>query len=684
MALSPILGAFTWGEGGSKLTPEEIAVQRALFAKKRLQGVDTSPVASPWQGAARLADAFGDVMQENRLGQAAAENAAYNQSQAAPIMEALYGGITGTSSPVAAALTAVPGAAQEMAATSPSPVVADGEVADYIRQSASARGIDPDIALRVAMSEGGVKDPIRQSGIVKNGVREPSYGPFQLYMGGGLGNKALEAGIDPRDPNQWRQGVDFALDQAAKGGWSPWYGAAKAGVGNRAGLDGARPIGFNPQAKPSAAAAAIEQQAPSTYVDPTISAPNYVPPVASSTATTPDPGFDSSRFGNAPISPAAPQIYSAQSDFAPPLPEPRSVSAPPQVASVQPAQVAQNMPQVPRALIAQSLAVMQDPRATPQTKSVAQALLERQQSYNEAAQKQALAEQQRQQVIARRQVVAQQTGINPAYAQDEDIWKAAAGNVFAAPSTSTVGANVIDNRTGKPIYQGTPEAPVSVQEFEYGTKNPAYFDNQERLKKAGSQSITIGGGDNKQVFDAVAESATTARSAATGLNAIREARNAVDEGIISGAGANARLGLQKVGALLGVSDPQVIQNTETFRSAIAPQVSAMMKATVGSTQISNSDRDFAEKAAGGSIELDSGSIKRLLNIMEKAGQAAVKGHMERLDKVYPADKGFDRERALFGVQAPETSNATAKDGVPQGVDAELWKYMTPEEKRLFQ
>jgi len=118
-------------------------------------------------------------------------------------------------------------------------------IEDYIRQAARARGIDPDIAVRVARAEGGLKDPTRQSLVMKGGVQEPSYGPFQLLIGGGntgfpagMGNDALRAGIDPRDPNQWQRGVDFALDNAAKGGWSPWYGAKAAGIGDRDGIGG--------------------------------------------------------------------------------------------------------------------------------------------------------------------------------------------------------------------------------------------------------------------------------------------------------------------------------------------------------------------------------------------------------------------------------------------------------------
>ena len=193
-----------------------------------------------------------------------------------------------------------------------------------------------------------------------------------------------------------------------------------------------------------------------------------------------------------------------------------------------------------------------------------------------------------------------------------------------------------------------------IREYEYAKSQgfkgtlPEY---QQGLRKAGASSVTVGGGSDKQVFDAMMESATTARSSVTGLNAIREARKAVEGGGIFGAGADMRLGLAKVGALLGY-DPADVQNTETFRAAIAPQVAAMMKATVGSAQISNADREFAAKAAGGDISLDPGSIKRLLGIMEKAGNTAINDHMDRLNQVYPEGKQFDRERALMGVRLP--------------------------------
>lgn len=127
----------------------------------------------------------------------------------------------------------------------------------YIRQAAMQRGIDPDIAVRVAKSEGGV-DGYIQSRVRKNGVQEPSYGPFQMLVGGGgsgfpvgMGNDfQTRTGLDPRDPANAERAIDFALDQAKVAGWSPWYGAKAIGVTGMEGIGG-RPASGVGQAQPS-------------------------------------------------------------------------------------------------------------------------------------------------------------------------------------------------------------------------------------------------------------------------------------------------------------------------------------------------------------------------------------------------------------------------------------------------
>ena len=131
------------------------------------------------------------------------------------------------------------------------------DIENYIRSAAEARGIDPDIAVKVAKAEG--LNPVTkateawQSTAKKNGEREPSYTPFQLLVGEGsknfgpgLGDEFIrETGLDPRDPNNVQASIDYALDYAAENGWGSWYGAARAGVGKNDGIDGARAIGIN-------------------------------------------------------------------------------------------------------------------------------------------------------------------------------------------------------------------------------------------------------------------------------------------------------------------------------------------------------------------------------------------------------------------------------------------------------
>lgn len=164
--------------------------------------------------------------------------------------------------------------------------------------------------------------------------------------------------------------------------------------------------------------------------------------------------------------------------------------------------------------------VLSSPYASPQTKQVAYTLLDRSMAQQQQAQESALQEQQRAAEIQRRQQIAQAAGINPAYAMDDAMWAEAAKSPFAAPSTSTVGNTVIDNRTGQPLYEGRPDLPTSVQEFEYGQKNPAYFETQERLKRAGAQNIDLGGNKFDEQFGSM-DAKTLTDVGNAGMSAMR-------------------------------------------------------------------------------------------------------------------------------------------------------------------
>jgi len=95
----------------------------------------------------------------------------------------------------------------------------------YIVEAAVRRGIDPQVALAVARSEG-------LYGYV--GDRGSSFGPYQLHYGGmaggGMAQKGLgdeftkKTGLDARDQSTTRSQIDFALDWAKSHGWGAWHG----------------------------------------------------------------------------------------------------------------------------------------------------------------------------------------------------------------------------------------------------------------------------------------------------------------------------------------------------------------------------------------------------------------------------------------------------------------------------
>jgi hypothetical protein len=157
-------------------------------------------------------------------------------------------------------------------------------VSNYIRQAAMQRGIDPHVALAVASSEG-----LNQY----TGDGGSSFGPFQLHYGGvakggnavgGLGDTfTRRTGLDARDPNTWQAQVNFALDEARRGGWGPWHGwkgDARAGIGA-------------PYSGPLKAGGAIAQQAPAGLLSyapmPDIKSDDPIAALLSQPTQKPDP-----------------------------------------------------------------------------------------------------------------------------------------------------------------------------------------------------------------------------------------------------------------------------------------------------------------------------------------------------------------------------------------------------------
>jgi hypothetical protein len=113
--------------------------------------------------------------------------------------------------------------------------VTNAQIEKMIIATAKKYGIDPDVALMVWKSEGlnSYQSQVKVGADSKvksvNGM-EASWGPFQLYTGGGLGNDyETKYGVKLADDNTEEgiaRQIDFALNNAASSGkgWAPWYG----------------------------------------------------------------------------------------------------------------------------------------------------------------------------------------------------------------------------------------------------------------------------------------------------------------------------------------------------------------------------------------------------------------------------------------------------------------------------
>lgn len=110
------------------------------------------------------------------------------------------------------------------------------EKEQFIRAEAAKRGINPNIAMAVAKSEG-------FNNFVSTIPGETSYGAYQLHVtpggrGGHLGDQfRSKTGLDPSDPKNERAGIQFALDDVTRNGWAAFHGAKNTGIDRWAGID---------------------------------------------------------------------------------------------------------------------------------------------------------------------------------------------------------------------------------------------------------------------------------------------------------------------------------------------------------------------------------------------------------------------------------------------------------------
>jgi hypothetical protein len=181
--------------------------------------------------------------------------------------------------------------------------------------------------------------------------------------------------------------------------------------------------------------------------------------------------------------------------------------------------------------------------------------------------------------------------------------------------------------------QGGPKPTDDIREYEFAKNQGFEGSLQDWIvgqRKAGADSSTtnidLGGSAfakefGKQNAQNFFERKQGATDAVASLKSTTQARQLLDSGVITGAGAewivSAGKALQRIGFNVSV-DP--IANTEAFAAVRAQEVGRIIKLFGAGTGLSDADREFAEKAAAGKVTMTEQSLRRILDINEKASR----------------------------------------------------------------
>ena len=120
-----------------------------------------------------------------------------------------------------------------------------------MREEATLRGIDEDLAVRIFSGEGLAQDSyqsrIPRDGSGSLGGFEASFGDTQLYIKGLGADYQKETGrnlVDENTPEGLRRMIQWSLDEiiTSKKGWSSWSAAKKMKIKPKQGLDNAKPV----------------------------------------------------------------------------------------------------------------------------------------------------------------------------------------------------------------------------------------------------------------------------------------------------------------------------------------------------------------------------------------------------------------------------------------------------------
>lgn len=199
--------------------------------------------------------------------------------------------------------------------------------------------------------------------------------------------------------------------------------------------------------------------------------------------------------------------------------------------------------------------------------------------------------------------------------------------------------------------QTAPPLSVPAQTVLQG-RNPAEVEFEQKLGQENAKQFT--------------ERRAAALDAAKSLEASSRARQLLDSGIYSGPLANAKLSFGRALAELGYGDAKdAVANTEAFVAARAEEVGRIIKQFGAGTGLSDADREYAAKMAGGQIAMTEGSIRKIMEMLDRGSRNAIEKFNKDAEKVSPGLSPYPLTVPMPNL--PTGRSGTTSSGVPWSV-----------------
>lgn len=176
-------------------------------------------------------------------------------------------------------------------------------------------------------------------------------------------------------------------------------------------------------------------------------------------------------------------------------------------------------------------------------------------------------------------------------------------------------------------------------------------------------TVNVGGeATPSDVRKAMVERAAPLQAAGNTIRSIESTRQLLrDPQIITGFMSGARRELARLGVAAGITDPELVENTDVLFASLAQQTLDELNNLKGPA----TDRDlvYVQQAAQGNENASAEAIQRILDIRERNLRGAVSAHNQFVDTMLTNNPGLAPYEPMYRVNLPEPPEP--EPGAPQ-------------------